>query len=168
MLYLREIMDSKDPDPVKLSGGGEEIDIGGFENIVHKHDLSNQVSVGVSMSLDGDGLWDQRLVAGMNRPSQDSFVWQVEQVGIKITVSAGRFESYEYIDEKLAGSIEFHQINNNLTNDVDEELRLSEGGVLGVSLNLAHDIYQNDGAWMFIQDHFAEYWLTEKGNPHWK
>ena len=56
MLYLREILSHQNADADKLQASGTSIDLGGFRQIVHQHDLSRNIRLGVSLELGDDGL----------------------------------------------------------------------------------------------------------------
>ena len=104
LLYLREMLENKNPEPGKLIASGGEVDLGGFENTVHNHDRSQKITIGVNIELNDDGLWSPE--SGLDLPDPGMWASKVEKIGIKISVSALGFESYEvYINDILAGKI---------------------------------------------------------------
>jgi hypothetical protein len=47
--YTREILDRNNPDADLSLAGGEAFDLGGFRNMVHKHDLNSAVKIRIEM-----------------------------------------------------------------------------------------------------------------------
>ena len=56
MLYLRELLEHRNADADRLHNSGETIDLGGFLKLVHGHDPKRLVRVGVTVTVDDDGL----------------------------------------------------------------------------------------------------------------
>lgn len=56
LVYLREILHEHNLDPDFTSLGGESMDLGGFRNLVHQHDLEKPMTLGVTLDLDGASL----------------------------------------------------------------------------------------------------------------
>lgn len=56
MLYLRELLERRNADADTLQASGQSIDLGGFKNLVHKHDVGRVVRIGASVTVDDDGL----------------------------------------------------------------------------------------------------------------
>jgi predicted ATPase len=56
LLYFRELLERQNVDADRLLVSGTSIDLGGFRQFVHKHDLSRKVSIGVTVTADDDGL----------------------------------------------------------------------------------------------------------------
>jgi hypothetical protein len=56
LLYLRELLERQNADADRVIGGGKDIYLGGFRQLVHGHDDSKTVTVGVEFSVDQDGL----------------------------------------------------------------------------------------------------------------
>lgn len=56
MLYLRELLEHRNADADRLHNCGETIDLGGFLKLVHGHDPKRLVRVGVTVTVDDDGL----------------------------------------------------------------------------------------------------------------
>jgi len=51
LVYLREILIHRNLDPDVTELGGDWLDLGGFENLVHAHNLDNRVSLKLEMSV---------------------------------------------------------------------------------------------------------------------
>ena len=56
MLYLRELLERRNADADRLLTSGTSIDLGGFRQFVHCHDLNREVKIGVTVEVGGDGL----------------------------------------------------------------------------------------------------------------
>jgi len=56
LLYLRELLERQNADADRVIGGGKDIYLGGFRQLVHGHDESRTVTVGVEFVVDADGL----------------------------------------------------------------------------------------------------------------
>ena len=56
LLYLRELLEHQNADADFLSASGAAIHLGGFRQMVHGHDLSKEIKIGVTVALDDDGL----------------------------------------------------------------------------------------------------------------
>lgn len=56
MLYLRELLEHRNVDADRLHNCGETIDLGGFLKHGHGHDPKRLVRVGVTVTVDDDGL----------------------------------------------------------------------------------------------------------------
>lgn len=56
LLYLRELLERQNADADRVIGGGKDIYLGGFRQLVHGHDESRTVTVGVEFAVDQDGL----------------------------------------------------------------------------------------------------------------
>jgi len=54
--YAREIFERQNLNPDKTLLGGESIDLGGFESLVHQHDLTLPVTLRVDLDLTGEDL----------------------------------------------------------------------------------------------------------------
>lgn len=56
MHYARELLQYRNPDPDMTTLGGDSIDLGGFDNLVHGHDKANQIRLEFEIKLDEFGL----------------------------------------------------------------------------------------------------------------
>jgi len=52
----REVFCHGNPDPDRVEGGGEAINLGGFKEFVHQHDLTRDVTIGLEINLEGEDL----------------------------------------------------------------------------------------------------------------
>ena len=52
----REVLCHGNPDPDRVEGGGGSINLGGFKEFVHKHDLTRDVTIGIGIDLEGEDL----------------------------------------------------------------------------------------------------------------
>ena len=56
MLYMRELLERQNADADVLQGCGSAINLGGFRQFVHGHDLKKTIRIGITMTMDDDGL----------------------------------------------------------------------------------------------------------------
>jgi hypothetical protein len=56
LIYAREIFVHRNLDPHQCEIAGEHIDLGGFQNLVHNHDLSLPIIIDLELSLDQEEL----------------------------------------------------------------------------------------------------------------
>ncbi|MBK9974264.1 MAG: AAA family ATPase [Planctomycetes bacterium] len=56
MQYAREILKRNNVNPDRTMAGGDAIDLGGFEGLVHRHDLTRTVEMTFEIAISGDGL----------------------------------------------------------------------------------------------------------------
>lgn len=54
--YLREVLENQRPDPDRTQLGGDAIDLGGFQSLVHRNELDRRIRIRVACSLDDDGI----------------------------------------------------------------------------------------------------------------
>src|SRR6266436_9514324 len=54
--YLREVLEHRRPDPDRTQIGGDAIDLGGFQTLVHRNQLDRRIRIRVAFSLDDDGI----------------------------------------------------------------------------------------------------------------
>ena len=54
--YLREVIEHRQPDPDRTHIGGDAIDLGGFQVLVHRNQLDRRIRIRVAFSLDDDGI----------------------------------------------------------------------------------------------------------------
>lgn len=73
--YVRELLLRNNPDADLPLAGGNAIDLGGFRNMVHRHDLSRTIRIGFEITPDDDGLPGLDEVAGKEFVLDTSY-WQ--------------------------------------------------------------------------------------------
>jgi hypothetical protein len=61
--YLREVLENRRPDPDRTQIGGDVIDLGGFQSLVHRNELHRCIRIRVAFSLDDDGLPNPGIIA---------------------------------------------------------------------------------------------------------
>lgn len=54
--YAYEILKNKNPNPDKTELGDQAIDLGGFKNLVHQHELNRTIKIRLDFTIDDDGL----------------------------------------------------------------------------------------------------------------
>lgn len=60
LIYLNEIINNRNNNPDRTELGGDWLDLGGFENVVHCHNLNESIEFEVGLELDSDDLLDYR------------------------------------------------------------------------------------------------------------
>ncbi len=100
MHYAREILERGNVDPTHTRTGGEAIDLGGFETLVHKHDITKDIVLGFEIDLAGEGLpvhYDEykdimdHALTGLDKEDNyglapASFPYKVTQATVQITI----------------------------------------------------------------------------------
>jgi hypothetical protein len=54
--YLREVLENRRSDPDRTRIGGDAIDLGGFQSLVHRNERDRRIRIQVTFSLDDDGI----------------------------------------------------------------------------------------------------------------
>lgn len=54
--YLREVCENRRPDPDRTQIGGDVIDLGGFQSLVHCNELDRMIRIRVEFEIDDDGI----------------------------------------------------------------------------------------------------------------
>lgn len=121
LLYLRELLEHQNADADRVTGGGEDIFLGGFRQLVHGHDTSRTVLIGVEFGVDADGLEPypvSSLFRNQEELDPESYaIWTngvsgVDSVKIEVSVSVsetsrrpeiGKYEVF--INKKKFGAI---------------------------------------------------------------
>lgn len=75
LLYFREILENQNVDADVVTGGGQDISLGGFRELVHEHNESSRVTLGVELDIADDGLqpypvFESRLISNETRDEQ--------------------------------------------------------------------------------------------------
>src|SRR5947209_6916924 len=61
--YLREVLEHRQPDPDRTHIGGDAIDLGGFQSLVHRNQLDRRIRIQVAFNLGGDGIPNNGIIA---------------------------------------------------------------------------------------------------------
>lgn len=92
MLYLRELLERRNVDADRLLSSGASIDLGGFRQFVHRHDLDREVKIGVTVEVSGDGLPVLPVVEMRQfeteamRDFAENGITGIKTVGVEVTV----------------------------------------------------------------------------------
>ena len=70
LLYVREILERRNTDPDRTQQGGPYVDLGGFRNLVHNHDLSLSVTLKCELDLTNVDLADYFQESQVQDPAQ--------------------------------------------------------------------------------------------------
>lgn len=54
--YVRELLERNNANPDQTLRGGDAIEMGGFRNLVHKHDLEREIRIRLEITPDDDGI----------------------------------------------------------------------------------------------------------------
>ena len=54
--YMREVLEHRRPDPDRTQMGGDYIDLGGFQSLVHRNELDRKIRIRVEFDIDDDGI----------------------------------------------------------------------------------------------------------------
>jgi hypothetical protein len=116
LLYLRELLERQNADADVLPASGDSINLGGFRKFVHGHDLSRTVRIGVTVTVDDDGLPDYR-----TGDVDSDLAWNLEfhQASVGLVKSVGVVVSVNWDADKLQPWITSYEVFVN-------ELKLGE------------------------------------------
>lgn len=118
LIYLHEILVHQNYNPDKTSLGGDWLDLGGFQNLIHGHNLSEAIELSIGFELDGDVLPDylsehereEIEAATFNLPEEWLNEVKTISINIKMRWSESRkrpfIETFEsWIDDQLVAKI---------------------------------------------------------------
>lgn len=111
LIYLREVLVHSNHDPDRTSLGGESLDLGGFRNLVHQHDLNNAITISIELDLGSDELPDyltdheRQWLYDADMELPDSRLAQVASIDVALSVRWSESRDAPYI-ESLAGDID--------------------------------------------------------------
>lgn len=90
LLYLRELLERENADADRMMASGAAIDLGGFRQFIHGHDLQRQVRIGIEFEIDADGLptYFQSFANPYEKESvvRDGTLTEVRTAGVEVTV----------------------------------------------------------------------------------
>jgi ABC-type ATPase involved in cell division len=91
MLYMRELLERQNADADVLQASGSAINLGGFRQFVHGHDLKKTVRIGITMTMDDDGL-PIYPVMGLDSDNVDEDPWaslfaNLKDIGVLLDVA---------------------------------------------------------------------------------
>jgi len=95
--YVREVLERRNANPDHTLHGGEFVDLGGFRNLVHKHDLPRRIGIKLELDLNRASLPDLVPDAFDDWQTSDGEVWdfwtvlqetkdRIESVSIRLEV----------------------------------------------------------------------------------
>jgi AAA15 family ATPase/GTPase len=132
MLYVLEIIRTGTADVDRVQLGGEAINLGGFRNLVHKHDSSKRIRLQFDLQLDEFGLESYRLYDDMYEDIEDDALGNIKTAYIELEVSQvqDRAEITSYsvgLDSVLLASI----------------LRIGQYSAI-TNINMNHSLFSNE------------------------
>ena len=143
--YLREVLENRQPDPDRTQLGGDVIDLGGFQSLVHKNELDRQIRIRVDFSNDSDDE-DSLPFYGIKLENE----YEENQPSVKTDLSSGiaRTTLFEEKFEEIKALFK-----NNLDKNRSDLLDIN-GAYIGkfiTGVEVVIEYNQSDGA------HIAEY-----------
>jgi len=96
--YMREVLEFRNVNVDRTSSGGNSVDLGGFENLVHGHNFSREIRIRLEVRLDDDGLppfGPQALAPDLYESVGGGFIEevslrQVETIYVEVSVGHSR------------------------------------------------------------------------------
>lgn len=88
LLYLRELLERQNADADRVIGGGNDVYLGGFRQLVHGHDEEKTVTVGVEYTVDADGLEPYLVAEHYKGQNNDSHIDPVKVDGVSGVITA--------------------------------------------------------------------------------
>jgi predicted ATPase len=88
--YVREVLERRNANPDRTLYGGEFVDLGGFRNLVHQHDVSRTICIKLELQLNRADLPELSSEAFDERESVDEEVWDLCML---LAETRGRAES---------------------------------------------------------------------------
>ena len=83
--YAREVLERHNPDPDITLAGADNLDLGGFESLIHKQDLERKMRIGFELAVGDDGLFLDKELDEQNKDI-NSFL-EIQTVGVEITTA---------------------------------------------------------------------------------
>lgn len=139
MLYALEIIRTGNADVDRVQLGGEAINLGGFRNLIHKHDSSKRIRLKYDLQLDEFGLESYRLYDDMYEDIEDDALGNIKTAYIELEISQvqerAEITSYSVgLDGVLLASI----------------LRIGQYSAI-TNINMNHSLFKNENDTL-IQD----------------
>lgn len=103
LLYLKELLEHKSADADYLQSSGDAIDLGGFKQLVHQHDTERTVKIGVTMTVDDDGLPTQPIsipwadTADYTSSIAENGLIEIHTVSVEVSIYWDRDSNRGYI-----------------------------------------------------------------------
>ncbi len=143
LIYLNEILLHRNYDPDRTSTGGDWLDLGGFRNMVHNHDVTEAIKIVIGFDASGVELpdWPDYLsdsekerfdLANIGLP-EDWFV-DVEEFSIGLTIRWSKKQGRPFVESYEAGINSEHLALIRSTEDGKQ--------VFLEQLNLSHPIFR--------------------------
>lgn len=93
--YLRDVLERRNANPDATISGGAKQDLGGFRSLVHNHDLSESITVGIEIRpRDDDAFWDYLPLELLSSEQQNfvsicelSRIYDIKKIGLEVTTA---------------------------------------------------------------------------------
>jgi len=69
--YAREVLERQNLDPDQTLMGGDRVDLGGFQNLVHNHDLNREVCLRLEYDIQ-----PHQVQSMFGSPASTAFLWK--------------------------------------------------------------------------------------------
>lgn len=92
LIYLKEIVNSRNFNPDHTELGGEWLDLGGFKNVIHAHDIDKSMEFIATLSLEGSELpqyvspYEAELLEEVGYPATTDVFEKVIETTVKLTL----------------------------------------------------------------------------------
>jgi predicted ATPase len=107
--YVRAILEGENPDPDPYVDSGD-VDYGGFKNLVHGHDLSKEICIGLTIDLTDDGgssllkyslgdAIDERQFRDLQIQYLAGGSEQIQSVGVELFIKWNEREQVPYVSQ---------------------------------------------------------------------
>ena len=147
LVYANEILNKNNLDPDYTSIGGEIMDLGGFENIIHKHDKSNKIIIGIELDVSdtdlpdsrGDAYDEELIQEGLGDlivPKTDDFLSNLDVVECQITIAWDDSKHKVYVE-----SLEYIA-NGHLITRISSKSDLTNTRI--TYFDFSHPIFESD------------------------
>lgn len=142
--YLREVLENRRPDPDRTQVGGDAIDLGGFQSLVHRNQFDQRIRIRVAFSLDDDGIPNNGIISlsgniDLHRTLQEESTWF--DLNSEVQLTSAWIEAITAWEEGKGAYIAGYAAGLN----GDELVRLRQSYGLHpelLSVNVAHTIAQ--------------------------
>lgn len=138
-IYLREVLVNRNYDPDRTTIGGDWLDLGGFKNLLHRHDLDEAIKITVGFSLDQDDLPDyltnheREILENADIELPESWLAEVSEISISIEVRWSSINQKVIVDA-YETSINGSRVARIVSSSGGKQTYIEE-------LDLSHDIF---------------------------
>jgi len=146
LVYAQEILNHNNIDPDYTNLGGEVMDLGGFERIVHAHDKNNKIIIGIELDVSDTDLpdprvdenYDDSLLESFNEnlPNTDDFLSKIDTIECQMTISWSAMLGKPFVEQLD------YIVNGELIARLTSKAEITETRI--TKLNISHPIFELD------------------------